>query len=73
MKNHRVALSSFRPLLSNDFSERTTIMLSNNAVVVYFSRTGENYSVGEIEVGSTAKVAQNDVDATAQAVENWIG
>lgn len=73
MKNHRVALSSFRPLLSNDFSERTTIMLSNNAVVVYFSRTGENYSVGEIEVGSTAKVAQNDADATAQAVENWIG
>ncbi|WP_242075781.1 hypothetical protein [Bifidobacterium longum] len=63
----------FRPLLSNDFSERTTIMLSNNAVVVYFSRTGENYSVGEIEVGSTAKVAQNDADATAQAVENWIG
>lgn len=58
MKNHRVALSSFRPLLSNDFSERTTIMLSNNAVVVYFSRTGENYSVGEIEVGNTAKVAQ---------------
>ena len=73
MKNHRVALSSFRPLLSNDFSERTTIMLSNNAVVVYFSRTEENYSVGEIEVGSTAKVAQNDADATAQAVENWIG
>lgn len=33
-------------------------MLSNNAVVVYFSRTGENYSVGEIEVGNTAKVAQ---------------
>lgn len=48
-------------------------MLSNNAVVVYFSRTGENYSVGEIEVGSTAKVAQNDAGATAQAVENWIG
>lgn len=48
-------------------------MLSNNAVVVYFSRTGEKYSVGEIEVGSTAEVAQNDVDATAQAVENWIG
>ena len=66
-------MSSFRPLLSNDFSERTTIMLSNNAVVVYFSRTEENYSVGEIEVGSTAKVAQNDADATAQAVENWIG
>ena len=33
-------------------------MLSNNAVVVYFSRIGENYSVGEIEVGNTAKVAQ---------------
>lgn len=33
-------------------------MLSNNAVVVYFSRIGENYSAGEIEVGNTAKVAQ---------------
>ncbi|PJM78772.1 flavodoxin [Bifidobacterium scaligerum] len=30
---------------------------TNNAVIVYFSRTGENYTVGEIEVGNTAKVA----------------
>lgn len=33
------------------------IRSTNNAVIVYFSRTGENYTVGEIEVGNTAKVA----------------
>ncbi len=28
------------------------------SIVVYFSHTGENYSVGKIEVGNTAKVAK---------------
>lgn len=30
---------------------------AGNSVIVYFSRTGENYTVGEIEVGNTDKVA----------------
>ena len=30
---------------------------ASKAVVVYYSRTGENYSVGNITVGNTAKVA----------------
>ncbi|MBW3088208.1 flavodoxin [Bifidobacterium sp. 82T24] len=29
----------------------------SNAVIAYFSRTGENYAVGEIEIGNTANVA----------------
>ena len=30
---------------------------NNKSIVVYYSRTGENYSVGNITVGNTAKVA----------------
>lgn len=30
---------------------------SNNILVVYFSKTGENYNVGEVEVGNTAMMA----------------
>ena len=30
----------------------------NKSIVVYFSHTGENYSVGVITVGNTAKVAK---------------
>ncbi|MBR1820011.1 MAG: flavodoxin [Clostridia bacterium] len=32
--------------------------LSEGALVVYFSRAGENYSVGEIEEGNTARLAK---------------
>ncbi len=32
-------------------------MNNNKTLVVYFSRTGENYSVGEISVGNTAMMA----------------
>ena len=30
----------------------------NKSIVIYFSHTGENYSVGVITVGNTAKVAK---------------
>ncbi len=35
----------------------TTANQTGKAIVVYYSRTGENYSVGNIKVGNTAKVA----------------
>ena len=34
------------------------------SIVVYYSRTGENYSVGNITVGNTAKVAQEIANQT---------
>ena len=37
-------------------SSRT--MKGRNMVVVFFSRAGENYEVGEVTVGNTAKLAQ---------------
>ena len=37
-------------------SSRT--MEGRNMVVVFFSRAGENYEVGEVTVGNTAKLAQ---------------
>ena len=37
------------------------------SIVVYFSHTGENYSVGFITVGNTAKVAQEIARATGAA------
>ncbi|KAB7790306.1 hypothetical protein [Bifidobacterium leontopitheci] len=43
--------------------------MSNNGdtVVVYFSRTGENYAVGKTTVGSTAKVAAEIMRQTGAA------
>ena len=37
---------------------------AQNSIVVYYSKTGENYSVGNIEVGNTAKVANEIVKQT---------
>ncbi|PLS26261.1 flavodoxin [Bifidobacterium parmae] len=37
---------------------------NGNTVVVYFSRTGENYAVGKTTVGSTAKVAAEIMQQT---------
>ena len=34
------------------------------SIVIYFSHTGENYSVGNITVGNTAKVAAKIAAAT---------
>jgi flavodoxin len=38
----------------------------NKTIIVYFSRTGENYGVGVIDIGNTARIAQyinNKIDA----------
>lgn len=43
---------------ANDILNRTTDKSDNSkALVVYFSRTGENYNVGNVEVGNTAVMA----------------
>ncbi len=39
----------------------------NKSIVVYFSHTGENYSVGVITVGNTAKVAKEIAAQTGAA------
>ena len=44
-------------------SSRT--MKGRNMVVVFFSRAGENYEVGEVTVGNTAKLAQEVADRFA--------
>jgi len=36
----------------------TAFAAAPDAIVIYYSRTGENYAVGNIKVGNTAKVAQ---------------
>ena len=40
---------------------------ANKSIVVYFSHTGENYSVGFITVGNTAKVAKEIASQTGSA------
>ena len=39
-------------------------MSSSPVLVVYFSRAGENYNVGEVDVGNTALLAQAIIDHT---------
>lgn len=36
----------------------------SNAIVVYFSRAGENYGVGNVEIGNTAHIANFIIDNT---------
>lgn len=50
---------SEEPSLSGEISENETPEPSGNkAIVIYFSRTGEQYVVGEIDKGNTAIVAE---------------
>ena len=42
--------------------EENKVSDSNKILVVYFSKTGENYNVGEVEVGNTAMMANYIVD-----------
>ena len=39
----------------------------SDILVVYFSRTGEQYNVGEIDKGNTAIIAEMIADETGQA------
>ena len=59
------ATNAARPL-SAALTVRPSAQLepSNNILVAYFSRTGENYSVGTITTGNTAIVAQMIADQT---------
>ncbi|MBQ9394154.1 MAG: flavodoxin [Proteobacteria bacterium] len=43
---------------NQDAKTNTGSNQAQKSIVVYYSRTGENYSVGNITVGNTAKVAQ---------------
>ncbi len=47
-----------------DTVEETDTALDSNILVVYFSRTGEQYGVGVIDEGNTAIVAKMIIDAT---------
>ncbi|MBQ6409309.1 MAG: flavodoxin [Butyrivibrio sp.] len=49
---------------TSDNSEEEMTQGSSNALVVYFSRTGEQYGVGVIDKGNTAIVADMIVDVT---------
>lgn len=57
------AESKANDILNNNTTENTTIdnnentTNSNKILIVYFSRTGENYNVGNIDVGNTAMMA----------------
>ena len=39
----------------------------SKSIIIYFSHTGENYSVGVITVGNTAKVAKEIASQTGSA------
>lgn len=45
---------------------------NKGAIVVYFSRAGENYEVGTIEVGNTAIVAQMIADETGADIQEIV-
>ena len=46
------------------FSAEGNEKVEKKSIVIYFSHTGENYSVGNITVGNTAKVAKELVSQT---------
>ena len=46
--------SKAKDILNNDTKEKTS---DEKILIVYFSKTGENYNVGNIDVGNTAMVA----------------
>lgn len=45
----------------------TAMAASAKSIVIYFSHTGENYAVGNITVGNTAKVAKEIAAQTGAA------
>ena len=65
MKNILCVLSVLMSILtvSNTQAEEKT-MINNKNLIVYFSRTGEQYSVGNISKGNTAIVAEMIAEQT---------
>ena len=45
--------------------------LAEGALVTYFSHAGENYNVGVIEEGNTAKLAKVIAEQTGRPVTIW--
>ena len=56
--------------MENNAGAQQSTNAEHKTLVVYFSRTGENYTVGTINTGNTA---QNDQAATQQVVSDWLG
>lgn len=48
----------------------TAMAASAKSIVIYFSHTGENYAVGNITVGNTAKVAKEIAAQTGAGYPN---